>query len=211
MFAFGCTVNVSQNENAAGGAGKRAENNSASSAKNYAEPAKSPENKERVNPRAESSVAAKDKTACLSAKMTGKKLIESQTFAFDSEPFRGACFVTFADTKEMLNDKDVPRGSTFHIFRDGKQIFQFPDAFEGMSGCWVEAVSFADLNDDGLTDVVVAGSCLAAKNSYPMNAIYVNSGNGFTTNPDANAALDNFDKIKDIENFVRKNKNKFFQ
>jgi len=110
----------------------------------------------------------------------------------------------------MVDAKDVPRGSKFYIYRDGKQIFEFPDAFGGTEACWVEAVSFKDLNGDKETDVVVAGSCLGAKSGYPMNAVYVNVGKGFITNEEANANLDEFKTIKQIEDFVTKNKSDFF-
>ncbi|MBS1797521.1 MAG: hypothetical protein JSS81_27100 [Acidobacteria bacterium] len=158
----------------------------------------------------ESKPAAPDKTECLKASMPGKKLIADQTFVFDFAPFDKSCFVTFANKEDMVDDKDVPRGSTFHIFRDGKKVYDFPDAFGGMSACWVEGVAFDDLNGDGKTDVVVAGSCLGAKDSYPMNAVFVNTGSKFETDDDKNQQLENFKKISEIKDYVRKNKDKFF-
>ncbi|HMS41731.1 MAG TPA: hypothetical protein PKE69_15980, partial [Pyrinomonadaceae bacterium] len=72
-----------------------------------------------------------DKSECLKAKMDGKRLIADQTFVFDFKPFPKSCFVTFASKEDMLDEKDVPRGSTFHIFKDGKLNYDFPDAFDG--------------------------------------------------------------------------------
>ncbi len=156
--------------------------------------------------------AAKSASAdrCGEPKMAGKVLIKKQMFPVDFKPFEGSCFVTFASKEEMLDDKDVPRGSTFYIFKDGKQVFAFPDAFGGQPACWIEGVSFTDLNGDGLTDVALAGSCLAAKNSYPSNAVYVNSGTAFTTNGDANTKLENLKTLKEIEAFATKNAKRFF-
>jgi guanyl-specific ribonuclease Sa len=159
----------------------------------------------------QNSGAKKNNDDCRSsAKITGRKLVTKQTFPFDFKPFEKSCFVTFANPEEMVDETDLPRGSEFYIFREGKQIFQFPDAFDNTSGCWIEGVSFEDLNDDNLTDVIVAGKCLAAKDSYNQNAVYVNTGTGFTTNNQANSKLENFDKAKDIVNFVKKNRKLFF-
>ncbi len=147
---------------------------------------------------------------CTGFQSTGKKLITKQSFPFDHEPFKGSCFVTFASKEEMVDDTDVPRGSTFYIYQDGKEVYQFPDAFGGLSGCWVEAVAFDDLNDDARIDVIVAGKCLGAKDSYSMNAVYRNNGRAFTTDQDANSKLEELDSIKKIVNFVRKNRSDFF-
>lgn len=132
---------------------------------------------------------------CTGFQSTGKKLISKQTFPFDHEPFKGACFVTFASKEDMADDSDVPRGSTFHIYKDGKAVYEFPDAFGGLSACWVEAVAFEDLNGDAKTDVVIAGKCLGARDSYSMNAVYHNDGRTFTTHHDANSKLDDLDTI----------------
>jgi hypothetical protein len=153
---------------------------------------------------------ASDKSACLNAKIEGKKLITDQTFAFDYEPFPKSCFVTFANKADMVDDKDVPRGSTFYIFKDGKQVYDFEDAFDGQPACWVEGVGFEDLNSDGKTEVIIAGSCLAAKDSYPVNAVYLNINDDFRTFSSSNETLDNFKTVKQISDFVKKNNNKFF-
>ncbi len=151
-----------------------------------------------------------DKSACLNAKIEGKKLIADQTFVFDYEPFPKSCFVTFANKADMLDDKDVPRGSTFYIFKDGKQVYDFEDAFDGQPACWVEGVGFEDLNGDGKTEVIIAGSCLAAKDSYPANAVYLNLNDDFRTFSSSNQTLDEFKTVKQISEFVKKNNNKFF-
>lgn len=155
-------------------------------------------------------VEVKDKSACLKARLDRKKLVADQTFVFDYEPFRNACFVTFGNLDEMMDDKDLPRGSTFYIYRDGEQVYEFPDAFDGQTGCWVEGVGFEDLNGDGKTEVVIAGRCLGAKDSYPSNAVYLNIRDDFQINPEQSRLIENFKTVKEISAFVRKNKNKFF-
>src|SRR5690606_16359522 len=92
---------------------------------------------------------------CYQSKVAGKMLVREQTFVFDHKPYEKSCFVTFANPDEMVDKTDVPRGSTFHIFTNGEDMFEFPDAFNGQTACWVEALSFDDLNKDGQTDVIM--------------------------------------------------------
>lgn len=151
-----------------------------------------------------------DKSACLSAKIKGKKLIASQTFVFDYEPFPKSCFVTFASESDMLDAKDLPRGSTFYIYRNNEMIYEFADAFDGQTGCWVEAVGFEDLNGDGKIEVIIAGKCLGAKDSFQMNALYTNVRDDFQIAQDGNRTLDQFNSVKQISAYVKKNKGNFF-
>lgn len=202
-IAAGCSVNLGTGNTAANGN------------QNTAAPPASPANEAKATSPspAQATPTEKKSTAesCGEPKMAGKTLIKKQMFPIDFKPFSGSCFVTFGSKEDMLDEKDVPRGSTFYIYRDGKQMFEFPDAFGGQSACWIEGVSFVDLNGDGLTDVVLAGSCLGAKMSYPSNAVYVNTGEGFTTNDEANAKLQELKTLKDIEAFAKKNVRSFFK
>lgn len=148
------------------------------------------------------------KTECLNIKISGKKIDEKQTFPFDYEPFKGACFVTLHEP----DFDDPPLDSEFFIYKDGKEVYKFPNQFNGVTtGCWAEAVAFQDLNDDGLTDVIIAGLCSAKSAPYSENMVYVNRGKEFTTNEEANYTLEKFKKIKDIADFVKQNKEQFFQ
>lgn len=152
-----------------------------------------------------------DKSACLTAKMDGKKLIKDQTFVFDHEPFPKSCFVTFASKEDMVDDSDVPRGSTFHIYEPKNGIvYDFPDAFDGMEACWVEGVGFQDLNGDGKMDVIIAGRCLGNKDSYPQNAIYENHNDDFRTFASQNENLNDLKTVKEIAEYVKKHKDQFF-
>lgn len=202
LHGAGCAadVNTSQAENPS--AGQKSAGNSAANSVQQNETLK--KEKLRVNPRESSN---NDKSACLSAKLADKKLLTSQTFAVDFEPFRNACFVTFHDPEFTA----PALGSEFYIYKDGKEAFKFPNQFNGVTtGCWIEGVAFEDLNGDAMTDVIVAGMCSAKTAPYSENMVYVNTGDGFTTKEDANYKLEKFKKIKDIADFVRKNQNLFF-
>ncbi|HVE57554.1 MAG TPA: hypothetical protein VNB22_12045 [Pyrinomonadaceae bacterium] len=172
---------------------------------------------EKSNSGAGSNQADKKETAsktpenadCFNIKLpTDKKLDKKQTFAFDHEPFKNACFVTIHDAEY----DDPPLNSEFFIYKDGKQVYKFPNQFNGVTiGCWAEGVAFQDLNEDGLTDIIIAGMCSAKSAPYSENMVYVNKGKEFMTNEDANYTLEKFKKIKDIADFVKQNREQFFQ
>ncbi len=205
LLTVSCTA--SSNQTAQSEPPKNSDASATPKPANQTAPAPNQDSKETVTKKTESTG---DQAACLNAKIEGKRLIANQTFVFDFEPFKKSCFVTFGSKEDMLDEKDVPRGSTFYIYKDGKQIYQFEDAFDGQPACWVEGVGFEDLNNDGKTEVIIAGSCLGAKNSYPMNAVYLNIRDDFKTVSTSNSTLENFKTIKQISDFVKKNNNKFF-
>lgn len=147
------------------------------------------------------------KSECLNVEAGDKAVQEKQTFPIDFEPFRTSCFVTSYNPE---ND-DPPLESEFAIFKDGKEVFKFPDQFNGVTfGCWVTGVAFQDLNADGLTDIIVAAMCSAKTAPYSENMVYVNTGKGFTTDIEANYKLENFKKISEIEKFLKDNPGLFF-
>lgn len=152
--------------------------------------------------------AGRTATAACQSVNTGDNIVyKKQTFAIDFEPFKGSCFVTAHNPEHT----DPPLESQFAIYKNGKRTFDFPSQFNGSTfGCWVHAVSFKDLNDDGLTDVIVIGKCLARADSYNENMVYVNDGKGFTTREDANNQLGEKTSIKDVTEFVEENRGMFF-
>ena len=132
---------------------------------------------------------------------------KKQTFAIDFEPFRNSCFVT-SNNPEF---DDPPMESQFAIYKNGKKVFDFPSQFNGVNfGCWIDAVSFQDLNDDKKTDVIVVSKCQAKMGDYNENSVYVNDGKGFTTREDANTRLSEFKSIRQVADFVKENKSMFF-
>jgi hypothetical protein len=148
------------------------------------------------------------KTDCTKIDTGDKALLAKQTFPIDFAPFEKSCFVTSYNPEF----DDPPLESEFAIYTDGRKVFDFPSRFNGVtSGCWVDAVAFDDLNGDGLKDVTIAGKCGAKMGDYNENMVYVNTGRAFTTSEDANYKIADFTKIKDINDFVRKNKGIFFK
>jgi hypothetical protein len=144
---------------------------------------------------------------CLSIDVSPKKILKAQTFPVDFEPFRGGCFVTSHNPEYQGS----PMESEYAIYQDGKKAFDFPQQFNQTGfGCWVDAVSFQDLNADALTDVIVVGKCSGKEKTYNENMVYVNNGSEFTTDLEANYKLNDFTKAKDIANFAKNNQKLFF-
>lgn len=135
-------------------------------------------------------------------------LLKTQTFPFDFEPFRNSCFVTSYNPEY----DEPPMESEIAIYKGGKKIFDFPGQFNGvLTGCWIDAVSFQDLNSDGLTDVITVGKCSAKTAPYNENVFYVNTGKAFVTDENANYKLADFKKASEIADFVKRNQNLFFK
>lgn len=143
---------------------------------------------------------------CKSSKRDGLAIDSAQTFAIDFKPFEKSCFVTFHDPASVK----PARGAQFFIYREGRSVSEFPDQFNGSNiACWVSGVSFEDLNDDKLTDIIVLGRCGESKDAYNENMVYLNNGTGFTTSVEGNLELMDFTKPAQVREFVKKNRPMF--
>ena len=148
------------------------------------------------------------KRDCESVDTGDNALLNSQTFPINFEPFRNSCFVTAYNPEY----DDPPMESEIAIYKDGRKVFDFPNQFNGvLTGCWIDAVSFQDLNADGLTDVIAVGKCSAKTAPYNENVLYVNTGKAFVTDENANYKLADFKKASDVADFVKRNQNLFFK
>ncbi len=145
---------------------------------------------------------------CQSIDAGEHKVYKKQTFAIDFEPFRNSCFVSTYDPEY---GDDPPLESAFAIYKNSKKVFDFPNQFNGVNvGCWVEGVSFQDLNVDKRNDVIVISKCSGKSATYNENSVYINDGQGFTTRDDANMALGEFSTVRQVVDFVKENKSMFF-
>lgn len=157
------------------------------------------------NPAGEMTVTKRD---CESVDTGDNALLNSQTFPVNFEPFWNSCFVTSYNPEY----DDPPMESEIAIYKDGKKVFDFPNQFNGvLTGCWIDAVSFQDLNADGLTDVIAVGKCSAKTAPYNENVLYVNTGRAFVTDENANYKLADFRKASEIADFVKRNQQLFFK
>ncbi len=144
-------------------------------------------------------------TDCTNLKRGGMKLDKKQTFPVDFAPYQGACFATFHEP----DFDDPPLGEKFFIYKNGKEIFEFPEQSQAATYT-VKAVAFEDLNGDNLTDIIVVGSAGAKSGSVYSNQVFTNTSRDFYTDSNANMKLDDFTKISEIKNFVSKNPKIFF-
>lgn len=145
--------------------------------------------------------------ACQTVNAGEYDIYKKQTFAIDFEPFRNSCFVTSHNPEY----DDPPMESRFAIFKNGKNVFDFPSQFNGVNfGCWIDAVAFQDLNNDKRTDVIVVSKCQAKSSEYNENTVYINDGKGFTTREDANTQLGEFTTVRQVVDFVKENGSMFF-
>lgn len=146
--------------------------------------------------------------ACEKVNTGDNMILKSQTFAIDFKPFEKSCFVT-AHHPEY---DDPPLGSVFSIYKNGKEVYKFDSRFHADAAtCWVRAVSFQDLNADGLQDIVVIGTCGAKSGQINANEFYANTGTDFKTNTPGNDKLEDFKTVKDVANFVKTNKELYFK
>lgn len=151
---------------------------------------------------------APSKKECENTNVGDNMLLKSQTFPLPFEPFKNTCFVT-SHNPEF---DDPPLESEIAIYKGDKKVFDFPNQFNGVTtGCWVEAVAFQDLNEDGLTDIIVVGKCSAKTAPYNENVVYVNTGRAFTTNETTNYEVAELKKAGDIADFVKRNQTLFFK
>ncbi len=147
-----------------------------------------------------------DNSQCYNLKRNDLMLDKKQTFAIDFKPFEKSCFVTFHDPEF----ENPALGSQFFIYKNGKEVFNFPDQFgAGNITCWADAVSFEDVNNDQLKDIIIVGKCGEKSGSYNENMVYINTGKDFMTNSESNAETMDFSKVSQIREFIKKNPKMF--
>lgn len=159
-----------------------------------------------VEPSDKKDTANQNHAACYSLKRDDMALDKKQTFGIDFPPFGKSCFVVFHDP-EFDNP---PLNSQYFIYKDGKEAFEFPGQFNGSNiGCWIEAVSFEDMNGDGLNDIAIAAKCSAKSKPYPENMVYINTGKDFMTSVTANEEMMDFTKMSQIIQYVKEHQSLF--
>lgn len=152
------------------------------------------------------STNAERRSACFAVDTGDRQILKSQTYPIDFEPFEDSCFVTTYDPEYT----DLPLGSAFSIYKNGKQVYEFESRFNPDAvNCHVTDVDFEDLTDDGLIDVIILGKCGTTPDEMQGNEVFINDGNAFVTAIEINDKLDDFKTSEEIANFVRKNKDLF--
>lgn len=149
---------------------------------------------------------SKPESSCADLKRKGYALDKKQTFALDFAPFEKSCFATFHDP-EFTNPA---LGAQYFIYRNGAEIFSFPEQFNGgNASCWVDAVSFEDVNADNLKDIIIVGKCGGKTDAYNENMVYINTGKDFKVNKDANMEMMDYTKTGQIKEYIREHQESF--
>lgn len=150
--------------------------------------------------------ATSQNNSCADLKRKGFTLDKKQTFAIDFAPFEKSCFATFHDPEFT----SPALGAQYFIYKNNQEAFNFPEQFNGGNAtCWVDAVSFEDVNKDQLRDIIVVGKCGAKSDDYNENMVYINTGKSFKINKEANMEMMDFSKISQIQNYVREHQENF--
>lgn len=146
--------------------------------------------------------------SCSEQKTPKGEQISEQTFKADFKNFKGVTFSSY-------NNFTVgPSKVHFYLLRDNRIVFEFPDFYIG-STSWsfesVKAVSFKDVNADGLKDVIliteyVTGIGPTGMVPFLVKGVYFQGDGGFTQNNDVGKLLGtevNYPKLKSISSIVK--------
>lgn len=130
----------------------------------------------------------------------GLMIIESQSFPVELENWGKVRFVS-----GIMGDPKL-KAYFFLISDKGEVLYTFPDFFGNRwNNCrGIVAVSFTDVNHDGLTDVVViaqyaTGVGPTGNRPYPIASVYFQKGKEFVNDPKLDEQLNNFDKRWNID------------
>lgn len=146
--------------------------------------------------------------SCSEQKKPEGEQISEQTFKANFKNFKDVTFSSY-------NDFTVgPSKVHFYLLRNNRIAFEFPDFYIG-STSWsfesVKAVSFKDVNKDGLKDVIliteyVTGIGPTGMVPFLVKGVYFQGVGGFTQNNDVSKLLGteaNYPKLKSISSIVK--------
>lgn len=177
--------------------------NNTNSSNIAAESEKTPETNTESN---NANVETAKSDSCTDLKRKGFALDKKQTFPIDFAPYEKSCFATFHDPEFM----NPALGAQYFIYKNGAEAFAFPEQFNGGNAtCWVDGVSFEDVNNDKLKDIIVIGKCGAKSDAYNENMVYINTGKDFKVNKDANMEMMDFTKISQVKDYVEEHQESF--
>ena len=137
-------------------------------------------------------VGFSEESNCLT-KINGYKIVKNTTFTFMANEIK-SCFFAFY-TKNPDPTVDVKgNGNTgqsiwygyYHMSSPNK-IYQFPkpSSIDWGLVCNINAISFIDMDGDGVRDVTVIGSCDQNAINYTIPFVFISRGNKYILDKDA--------------------------
>lgn len=130
------------------------------------------------------------------------EIIATQSFDVEFPHFGKVKFASYADNSEKPVFK--PR-LYFYLMKENDIVYTFPEFYgheDGFDCGYVEAVGLRDLNDDGLKDIIIIGSCLASK-PFPVIDVYFNAKDHFYNDKKLNMALNSELDNKSVAEVVK--------
>ncbi|MCK4709882.1 MAG: hypothetical protein KAU21_14785 [Gammaproteobacteria bacterium] len=136
------------------------------------------------------------------------EIIPEQTFKANFKNYKNITFASYNDYETG------PAKVHFYLIKDNQVVLEFSDFYIN-STSWsfesVKAVSFRDVNADGLKDVVVIAEYVTGIGPTSMipfliKGVYFQGKNEFSSNLSVNKLLNsekNYSKLKNISSIVR--------
>lgn len=137
-------------------------------------------------------------------KQEGYKIIEDHSFDVNFKNYPNSKFIS---TRYKV--KNLFKAFFFLTDGDGNIIYEFPE-FYGNKYTEVEniiAVSFVDINEDSLEDILIVGECITGAGPegvipFPVPNIYIQKNNGFECNDKLNEDINKM--VIDLIGYIEK-------
>ena len=134
------------------------------------------------------------------------EIIASQSFNANFKHFKKVKFATFVD------DSTGPMKVQYHLLRDGEIVTTLPEVQASPSWeFWeVNAISFKDLNRDGLKDIIIIAQYMTGigptgSRPFYVKDLFFQTPTGFVKDKEISLKLNaskNYDKLKTIRQIV---------
>lgn len=141
----------------------------------------------------------------------GLQLIDNQCFKTSINNFGNVKFIS------GYKREDGKQQAYFYLINDTDKVeYKFPHFYGNEKGSFseIKAVSFADVNNDGLKDVIIIAGYktdMASSNEISISSIYFQKGQEFIENKDFDDKLNNSSdnkSVKDVIKYAKENLNK---
>lgn len=142
-------------------------------------------------------------------KSEGAKIIDKQSFPVKLENFGNVKFVAVS---KPVNDYN--KAYFYLADSNGNILYTFPDFYGNKWSMLssIDAVSFTDVNGDGLKDIVIVSKYVTGAGSdgstpFNVSGVYFQKGKEFTSNSSLDEKLNDADKNTDVKTVISYAKN----
>lgn len=144
-------------------------------------------------------------------KAGGLQVIESQCFSVNLENYGRVKFIS------GLKREDYNNNANFYLVDDKNNVlYKFPDFYGNTKGMFndIRAVSFVDVNNDGLKEIVIISdykSNTSSSTLIPICSIYFQKGKEFINYKNIDDRINNSSNNKDIATVLKYAKENLFK